>query len=95
MKFTPVEVSMKLTPFERGRQDCYQDRCENIPFSSIGGLKCRSKMIPPRYLEFEDVEEYLRGYRDAAKALFGEDWETCEFGWVPTLTINASMKDWE
>lgn len=76
-----------LNPFERGRMDCYQDRCENIPFATVGGLERRSSMIAPRYLEPGDVEDYLRGYRDAAAALFGADWETCAFGWVPTLTI--------
>jgi len=43
----------------------------------------------PRYVLPEDGEEYLRGYRDMARALFGDDWETCAFGWVPALTLGG------
>jgi len=78
-----------VRPYDRGRGDCYQDRCENVPFSSVGGLERRSGMELPRYVLPEDGEEYLRGYRDMARALFGDDWETCAFGWVPALTLGG------
>ena len=84
---TPTE---KTRSFNQGALDYYQDRCENIPFASIGGLDRRSAMVAPKYVAKEDVAEYLAGYRHAARAGLGEDWETCAFGWTPTVTIVAA-----
>jgi hypothetical protein len=80
------------SPFERGRSNCYQDRCENCSFASIGGLDKRTAMEAPYYVKVHGekyVEEYLAGYRAQAKDLFGDDWETCEFGWSKAITIGG------
>lgn len=82
------------TPFQRGRSDCYQDRCENCSFASVGGLDKRTAMEAPEYVKKNGekyTEEYLKGYRAEAKALFGDDWETCTFSWSPALTIGRGQ----
>lgn len=73
--------------FIRGTHDATLDRCENIPFASVGGIDNRSNMTIPHYIHKEDSEIYLSGYKHACKNMFGEDWETCEFGWSKALTI--------
>lgn len=81
-----------VSPFERGRSNCSQDRYENAPFASIGGLNRREAMEAPEYIRKHGekyVEEYLAGYRAQAKDLFGDDWETCEFGWSKAITIGG------
>lgn len=83
-------VVFESEPFERGRSDCFQDRCENVPFSSIGGLDKRDEMVAPDYItkHGEDyTKEYLDGYRYAAERMFGPDWRTCTFGWKPVMEI--------
>lgn len=35
---------------KRGRDDCYQDSCENAHFSSVGGLENRSALRVPEYI---------------------------------------------
>jgi hypothetical protein len=82
------------SPFERGRSDCYQDRCECCPFSGVGGLGKRVAMDAPEYVKKNGekyVEEYLKGYRAEAKDLFGDDWETCEFSWGKAITIGREQ----
>jgi hypothetical protein len=37
----------------------------------------------------EGRAEWLRGYTDMCQAMYGEDWETCEFGWKPVLKITS------
>jgi hypothetical protein len=71
----------------RGAVDCYQDRCENIPFASVGGLEARSAMRRPKWITEQEEEEYLAGYREMALSLYGEDWATCSFGWRPVLEL--------
>ena len=75
--------------WSRGMSDCCQDRCENSSFSSVGGLDGRVDMRAPSYVEVEDSEAYLRGYAHQARAMFGEDWRTCTFGWHSVLTIGS------
>ena len=75
--------------YRRGTHDCFQDRCENVPFASVGGLDARGDMKAPDYIEAEDRVPYLSGYASQAMYLFGEDWQTCEFGWKHTLTIGG------
>lgn len=75
--------------FNRGVIDAVQDRCENCPFASVGGLEKRSAMVTPKYISKGDEKEYLRGYRHGARRMFGDDWETCEFGWRPAITIGG------
>lgn len=75
------------TPRQRGAQDCYQDRCENVPFASVGGLEARASMQRPKWIPPEQEKEYLAGYREAAERLYGADWQTCSFGWTPALEI--------
>lgn len=74
---------------DRGREHCALDRCENAPFSSVGGLDARSNMVAPHYIAEADREEYLRGYRDEARSQYGEDWETCAFEWRAAITIES------
>lgn len=76
--------------FQRGRSDCYQDRCENVPFASVGGLGSRSALVTPKYIAPDDAADYLRGYEAQARELYGDDWRTCEFGWKPALTIGGA-----
>lgn len=78
--------------FSRGAIDCQQSAFENCPFSDIGGLECRSNMQLPKYVTSEDGPEYLRGYRAAALTMFGTDWQTCEFGWAPAITIGGEKE---
>jgi hypothetical protein len=75
------------TPFEHGRSNCYQDRCENVPFASIGGLEARSDPKPPAWIDEVEWPEYLRGYISCAVDLYGEDWKTCSFTWQMAMTI--------
>lgn len=73
--------------YDRGRLDCYQDRCENIPFASIGGLNSRLSPKAPKYIPKECSKEYVSGYTSMSIELFGENWETCEFSWQHAMTI--------
>jgi len=73
--------------FQRGKTDAYQDRCENVPFSSVGGLEKRGAMEAPKYIDGWCHEFYLKGYVAMCREMFGEDWQTCEFSWKPALTI--------
>lgn len=73
---------------------CYQDDCENVAFSSLGGLGMRSD--PPaqrkyveRYTVTAYADEWRRGYIEQAERQYGADWRTCIFGWVPAMTIGA------
>lgn len=76
--------------FDRGRADCIQDRCENVPFASVGGPGNRESLMTPGYIHANDKGEYIRGYEEAARALYGEDWRTCSFEWKPVLTIKPN-----
>jgi hypothetical protein len=62
---------------------------ENAPFGSVGGLGCRKSMKVPAWVQPLEEDEYLQAYRDAAREQYGDDWETCEFGWSPALTIES------
>lgn len=78
-----------LNTYDRARGDCAQDAYENAPFGSVGGLARRGSMTAPDYITAGQRDEYLRGYRDAARDMYGDDWETCSFGWAPAITIPA------
>ena len=75
--------------WDRGWSAAMQDNCENCHFSSAGGMERRSDMVAPDYIPKEDVEEYLAGYRGYCLKTWGDDWETCEFGWAPVMTIGG------
>jgi hypothetical protein len=62
--------------FELGQLDCYQDRCENCPFASIGGLESRSNPQVPKYVPENRKDTWLDGYLNQALNLYGEDWAT-------------------
>ncbi len=80
---------MTDTPYKRGRRDCGWDANENAPFASVGGLARRKDMICPEYIkETHHKDAYLRGYRDEALAIYGPQWETCQFSWQPAIVIN-------
>lgn len=92
-----VEEPAAATPAETlserarnaGRFDCSLDRCENVPFASVGGLARRSSMARPAWISEAFESDYLTGYRERARELFGEDWETAEFGWKLALKISG------
>lgn len=87
---TTVEwIDPGSTPFERGMTDAYQDRCENVPFASIGGLGARLNMRAPEYVPEPDRGEYIEGYAWGSKAMFGDDWATCQFGWLKAIEIGS------
>jgi hypothetical protein len=71
--------------FKRGIDDCMQDSAENAPFASVGGLDRRGDMVVPHFISSGDGPEYLRGYRHAAGAMYGDDWQTCTFGRAITI----------
>lgn len=76
------------TPYERGKEGCRLDAIENAPFASVGGLERRKDMIAPSYI-LGDIGkvEYLRGYREEALAMFGPQWQECEFSWQLSLEV--------
>lgn len=76
--------------FRRGMTDCYQDRCENCAFASIGGLSARSAPVAPEYISPTEREAYLAGYVHQASVLYGDDWKTCAFGWAPAMTVGGT-----
>lgn len=81
---------------ERAMSDAYLDSVENIPFSSIGGLDRRHSdeaMEIPDYIHPSCRDAYIRGYQAAALKMYGEDWRTCRFGWVPVLEIGPPTDD--
>ena len=86
---TVVQWRSQNNVFDRAKQDAYQDRCENAPFASVGGLELRGCMRAPSYVARVDQEEYLRGYRAAAREMYGDDWQTCAFGWKPALVVGG------
>lgn len=78
--------------WQRGRNDCYQDHCENAPFGSVGGLEKRGELQCPKWIKPEEAKDYLEGYIECAKELYGDDWQTCKFSWKPALTIEGKKK---
>jgi hypothetical protein len=63
----------------RAAEDCVGDFFAEKPFASVGGLFCRGAMKSPSRVPSEVSEDYLAGYRAAARTIFGDDWETCCF----------------
>jgi hypothetical protein len=86
---TRIVYRGRLNTHDRARVDCMQDASENCPFASIGGLGARSEPRAPDYIAEDEREEYLRGYTETARQMYGEDWATCSFGWAPAMTING------
>ena len=76
-----------MNAYDQGRADFAQDRSENAPFASTGGIATREAMRIPEWIAESEGEEYLRGYRDGARFAYGEEWATCGFGWRPVLLI--------
>ena len=79
-------------PFLRGAENCQLDAIENAPFSSAGGPESRASLKAPHYIKPEDAAEYLRGYAAEAQFMYGDDWQTCQFGWSPALTLGAEAR---
>ena len=77
-----------MTPYQRGLQDCSLDDMENIYFNSIGGLINRVDPTISSYIKGSDRKEYLHGYTDQAKALYGDEWQGVQFTWKPVLQVN-------
>ena len=61
-----------------------------MPFACVGGPTKRSAMVAPSWIAEADREEYLRAYRAAAKESYGDDWETCSFGWAPAAEVGGA-----
>lgn len=76
-----------MNPYDQGHDNCGLDACENAPFASIGGLDARSKPERPPWIADDDWPEFLQGYADRARIMYGDDWRTCEFDWKAALTI--------
>ena len=74
--------------YARAQEDYLQDRCENGPFASIGGLASRCDPKRPSYIDPHDWPTYLLGYTDAAHEDLGHEWSTVAFGWSPAVVIN-------
>lgn len=80
----------------RARMDAIQDRCENAPFASVGGLNKRVSndlMDVPQYIAPHCHQAYREGYAAACEEMYGEGWRTCSFGWVPVLEISEDAKN--
>lgn len=74
--------------FTWGYMDALQDRCENCPFASVGGLDRRTDMAVPGYVPQAQHTEYLRGYRAYCDEQYGQGWETARWVWTPALPID-------
>lgn len=79
------------TPFENARRCAQVDAMENAPFASIGGPSKRGDMQRPRWVSELDWREWRTGYEFEAETMYGADWRTCTFGWVPALTIGGNQ----
>lgn len=80
-------------PYDRGASEAAQDACENCPCASIGGLDARSAPRVPKYITEADARAWLAGYEAQCRAMYGEDWRTCGFGWLPALTLQGAAED--
>ena len=74
-------------PYDRGASEAAQDACENCPFASIGGLSARATPAVPPYIRTKDAPAWLSGYLDACRSMYGDDWQTCAFGWRAAMEI--------
>lgn len=85
-----------MTPFEQGSWNCELDFCENSAFCSVGGVDARQTgWVRPSWVSEENFAEYVKGYEDAARRMFGENWRTVPFGWAPAITINGPKEEGE
>jgi len=83
---------MMLHWWYRGVQDAVQDNCENAHFGSVGGREVRPDLQRPHWVPEPEWPEYKAGYVHACEEMYGEDWATCTFSWVPALTIHPDGK---
>jgi len=56
---------------ERGWTECYQDRCEGVPFRIEDGA-----VVPPDYIPIEQHCGWVLGYTSMLMELFGPKWES-------------------
>jgi hypothetical protein len=82
-------------PYRRGTLDAAQDYCENCPFGSVGGLESRAALVAPKWITPAEHADYLQGYSEAARRMYGDDWRTCSFGWAPAITIDTEPRGGE
>lgn len=83
-----TEVVELTDMFLRGAENAALDNMENAHFSSVGGLTRRLAPVAPEWVRgLRDTHEFLRGYKHQARVMYGDDWQTCSFGWTPVLTI--------
>ena len=60
-------------PSHRGSTDAYQDRCEGVPFATVGGDP--KTMRVPTYIAAPDRPAYLGGYVRQCREMFGPGWD--------------------
>lgn len=85
-----TEVVELSDMFIRATQNAAMDQMENAPFASVGGGERRSAMRTPEWVQGSVAEaEFLRGYRHQARVMYGDDWQTCSFGWEPAGVIGV------
>lgn len=81
----------EMSPFDRGGCDAAQDQFEGCPFGSVGGLDNRDNMTPPEYVTKhgeEYTKQYMAGYIDQVRKMYGPNWRTCGFEWQCALIIH-------
>lgn len=89
-----TEVVELSDMFIRGTQNAVMDQMENAPFNAIGGPERRDAMCVPSWLTrmgSKAEDEFLRGYQHQARAMYGDDWKTCSFSWVPGVSLNTGV----
>lgn len=83
----PLREAVRMArAYNRGRNDATLDDVE-AKFESIGGLEARTRPTVPEYVSETDHSEWLRGYFSACEEIYGADWRTREFRWVPVLDV--------
>ena len=85
-----TRVVLDEHPYNRGISEAEQDAMENSHFASIGGLSAREAPKVPPYISEKDRAAWLSGYLDAARAMYGADWQTCAFGWRAVTEIHIA-----
>lgn len=84
------EVILLSDAFLRGAQNAAMDQMENVPFASVGGLERREAMRAPEWIQGPVAEaEFIRGYQHQSRVMYGDDWQTCSFGWEPAGVIGV------
>ena len=80
-------------PMQHGWTNCVQDYHENAAFQCVGGLEARAEGLKaPEWVLPENAALWLQGYEAAALKLFGPEWRTVSFGWVPAIRLESAIE---